>query len=71
MVGAFYLSSGTGHILAGGGESGRVVTFSAPQKGGSLNILNYQKEGSHKFKPTLYDSFTLLKVPKQITVIIV
>ena len=65
---------GTGHKWPreeGGGESGRVITFSAPQKGGSLKILNYQKGGSHKFKLTLYDSFTLLKVPKQITVIIV
>ena len=65
---------GTGRKLTGGrgggGESGKVITFS-PLKGRGIKNLNYQKRGSHKFKPTLYVSFTLLKVAKQITVIIV
>ena len=55
------------HKLPGGkgGESGKVITFSASQKGSLKKVikkLNNQKAWSHKLKPTLYDSFTLLKV---------
>ena len=35
-----------------------------PSKGKVIKKLNYQNGRSHKFKPSLYDSFTLLKVPK-------
>ena len=53
-----------GHKLPGGR-----VNFFSPSKGRVIKKLNYQKGESHKFKPTLYDSFILLKVQKQITVI--
>ena len=62
-----------GHKLPGGRgwRKWEGHNFFSPSKGRVIKKLNYQKRGSHKFKPTLYDSFTLLKVPKQITVIIV
>ena len=61
---------GTGHKLPGGRgvESRMVITFSAPQKGGSIKNLPIKREGHINLSP---HSMTLLKVPKQITVTIV
>ena len=58
-----------------GGEGGEkvgwsVIPFSAPQKGGLLKTWTIKREGHINLSPHS-DSFTLLKVPKQITVIIV
>ena len=57
-------------ITKGEWRKGQDHNFFIPSQGRVIKKLNNQTVRSHKFKPKLYASFTLLKAPKQITVII-